>query len=212
MNKREERAVPIPLGDGGEALEGLYIAGVDADAVGIVVAAPHPLYGGSMDSPVVSEIAYAARAVGFASLRFNWRGVGASAGTVSGEAADADSDYRAALDQLLASVPGAAAAAGYSFGAAAAVRVGAREPRVRQLLLVAPPPALLDTAALADFKGDVLIAVGSDDPIAPAAELERLAASLPRARFEAIAGADHFFGRGLAEVGRAACAFLGNRR
>jgi len=210
MSKREERAVPIPLGDGGDALEGIYIAGIDADAVGIVVAAPHPLYGGSMDSPVVNEIAYAARAAGLASLRFNWRGVGASAGVPSGAAADADADYRAALAHLLATVPGAAVAAGYSFGAAAAVRVGGAEPRVRRLLLVAPPPALLDTAPLSAFRGDVLIAVGTDDLIAPADELERIAASLPRARFEGIRGADHFFSCGLADVGRVAGAFLGS--
>jgi len=101
MSKREERAVAIPLAGGTQALEGIYVAGLDADAVGVVVAAPHPLYGGSMDSPVVNEIAYAARTAGLASLRFNWRGVGASAGLPSGEATDADADYRAALDHLL---------------------------------------------------------------------------------------------------------------
>ena len=157
MRKREERAVAIPLEGGEQALEGIFIAGVDDDAMGVVVAAPHPLYGGSMDSPVVNEIAYAARKAGLASLRFNWRGVGASAGVISGEADDADADYRAALQHLLETVPGAVVAAGYSFGAAAAVRVAAGEPRIRRLLLLAPPPALLDVDALAAFAGDVLL-------------------------------------------------------
>ena len=84
MHGPKERAVAIPLEGGEQALEGVFVAGLDDDAVGVVVAAPHPLYGGSMDSPVVNEIAYAARKAGLASLRFNWRGVGASAGAISG--------------------------------------------------------------------------------------------------------------------------------
>jgi alpha/beta superfamily hydrolase len=211
MRKREDRAVAIPLGDGERALEGVFIAGLDDDAVGVVIAAPHPLYGGSMDSPAVNEIAYAARKAGLASLRFNWRGVGASAGEVSGEADDADADYRAALQHLLATVPGAAIAAGYSFGAAAAVRVAVGEPRVRRLILLSPPPALLDIDALAAFAGDVLLMAGDLDAIAPPAELERIASELPRATFAAIPHADHFFAAGLADIARITAAWLGAR-
>ncbi|MFQ5418506.1 MAG: serine aminopeptidase domain-containing protein [Myxococcota bacterium] len=202
MAKREERAVTIPLEGGELALDGLYIAGEDTDAVGVVVAAPHPLYGGSMDSPVVNEIAYAAREAGLASLRFDWRGVGASGGAASGDAAAAAADYRAALDHLTATVSGAVCAAGYSFGAAAAVRAAAGEPRVRRLLLLAPPPAFLDREALAAFGGEVCVAVGAEDALAPAAELEEIVASLRRGKFQSIPEADHFFGAGLAAVGR----------
>jgi alpha/beta superfamily hydrolase len=202
MRKREERSVTIPLADGERVLEGIFIAGPDDDAVGVVVAAPHPLYGGSMDSPVVNEIAYAARSAGLASLRFNWRGVGASAGAASGEAADADADYRAALGQLTQTLSGALVAAGYSFGAASAARVAADEPRVRRLLLVAPPPGMLDVDALASFPGSVLLVAGAADSLAPAGEIERIAAMLPNGRFTAIPGADHFFGVGLAQLGR----------
>ena len=54
-----ERAVTIPLADDGSVLEGLWLAG-GADGVGgAVVAPPHPLYGGSMDSPVVTELCWA---------------------------------------------------------------------------------------------------------------------------------------------------------
>jgi alpha/beta superfamily hydrolase len=209
MRKRDERTVTIPLEDGERALEGIFIAGLDDDAVGVVVAAPHPLYGGSMDSPVVNEIAYAARTVGLASLRFNWRGVGASAGTASGAAADADADYQAALGHLMETVPGAVVAAGYSFGAASAVRVAAGEPRVRRLLLVAPPPALLDTAALAAFAGSALLLAGAEDDLAPPSEIERIASELPRATFAAIPRADHFFAAGLADIARLTTRWLG---
>ena len=210
MRKREEHFVTIPLEGGEQALEGIFIAGADGDAVGVAVAAPHPLYGGSMDVPVVNEIAYAARTAGLASLRFNWRGVGASAGAASGDFADADADYHAALRHLVESVPGAVVAAGYSFGAASAVRVAPAEPRVRRLLLVAPPPSMLDVASLADFAGSVLLIAGADDSLAPAAELERIAAGVPRATFTAIPRADHFFSAGLADVGRIAAEWLGS--
>ena len=94
--RQEERMVAIALPEGG-SLEGIFIAGAPGSNQGAVIAPPHPLYGGSIESPVLNEIAYACGKAGLASMRFNWRGVGASTGTPSGEAADADADYRAAL-------------------------------------------------------------------------------------------------------------------
>jgi alpha/beta superfamily hydrolase len=210
MARGEERAVTILLdGEEGIALDGLFMASRDPDAGGVVIAPPHPLYGGSMDSPVVSDIAWACAKAGFASLRFNWRGVGASGGTSSGDADHARADYTAALAQLASTVPGRLLAAGYSFGAAAAVRAAAEEPRVRGLILVAPPPALLDRDALAARPRDVLILGGEHDEIAPAAALEEIAQELPRGRFVRIVEADHFFVAGLADVGREITKWLG---
>ncbi len=209
MARGEERAVTILLeGDEAVALDGLYMAGSDPDAGGVVIAPPHPLYGGSMDSPVVSEIAWACARAGLASLRFNWRGVGASGGTSSGDAEHARADYAAALAQLASTVEGRVLAAGYSFGAAAAVRAAATDPRVRGLLLVAPPPSLLDLSALEACPRDALILTGEHDAIAPPAALEAIAASLPRARFVKIDDADHFFGAGLTDVGAAITKWL----
>jgi alpha/beta superfamily hydrolase len=207
--KREERMVTIALDASGGVLEGLYIAGDDAECGGVVIAPPHPLYGGSMDSPVVSELAYAARAAGLASLRFNWRGVGASAGTPSGDVAAAVADYTAALDQLEASVAGPIVAGGYSFGAAAALLAGVRRVRVGRLLLVAPPPAALDASALASFPGDALVVAAQHDEIAPPRALADLTAGLERARLEIVPEADHFFGAGLGVISRFAGEFLG---
>jgi len=210
MARREERAVTILLdGDAGIALDGLYTAGSDEDAGGVVIAPPHPLYGGSMDSPVVTEIAWACSRAGLASLRFNWRGVGASGGASSGDAEDARADYVAAIAQLASTVTGRLLAAGYSFGAAAAALAAASEPRVRGLILVAPPPSMLDRAALATHPRNVLILTGEHDSLAPAATLEVIATELPRARFAQIKEADHFFGAGLAEVGKEITKWLG---
>jgi alpha/beta superfamily hydrolase len=203
----DERAVAI-VREGG-VLDGVFlgVAG-GAPAEGAVIAAPHPLYGGSMQSPVVNEIAYACQKAGIASLRFDWRGIGGSSGEPSGEARDADADYAAALEHLAETVPGDLLACGYSFGAAAALRAARHQPRVTRLVLVAPPPALLDAAALAKFVGRALIVSGEADAIAPAPELAALAARARRARFAAIPDGDHFFGSGLAELARELAAWL----
>jgi len=208
-----ERSATIPfLGSDGErgwALEGLLIPGPDAACEGAVIAPPHPLYGGSMDTPVATEIALACEKSGLTSLRFNWRGVGASAGEVSGEESEADEDYAAAFAHLAASVSGAVVACGYSFGAAAALRAAAGQPRIRRLLLVAPPPPLIDGAQLAAFPGRILVVVGERDGIASAAQLAQMLEPCPHARLEVVPGTDHFFMTGLAELGRAAASFLG---
>lgn len=199
----EERTVAIARRDApDEALEGVFRAG-DTEAVrGAVVAPPHPLYGGSMDSPVVNELAWAAARSGLASLRFNWRGVGASSGALSGEAEHADLDYGSALDQMAESVPGPLVACGYSFGAAAAVRAAGRFRRVDRLILVAPPPALIDPPALVAAERRMLVLVGAEDRLAPAAVLAEALAEADAIRLEVIPGADHFFTAGLAELGR----------
>ena len=212
VRRLDERMVSIEAPAG--ALEGVYVPArdadyrVDHDAGGAVVAAPHPLYGGAMDSPVVNELAHACAQSGFSSLRFNWRGVGASAGSPSGEAADADADFRAALAQLSETVPGPLLACGYSFGAAAALRVGRDEPRVERLILVAPPPALLPADPFARLPRPLLVLAAADDEIAPPGELEALVRAAPAGRLEVIPRADHFFMAGLAQVGQLSASWL----
>ncbi len=207
MAKREERAVAIPIGEGALALEGIYVAGASGVDAGAVIAPPHPLYGGSMDSPVVAEVAHACARAGLATLRFNWRGVGASAGAPSGESQHADLDYAAALEHLAATVEGPLAVCGYSFGAAAALRAAATSPRVRQAILVAPPPALLGSAALGAVRRALVIA-GEADAIAPPEALRALVAGSPGARLDVVPEADHFFGVGLAGIGRSVLRWL----
>ena len=205
VRRLDERMVTIEAPAG--PLEGVYVPArdadyrVDHDAGGALVAAPHPLYGGAMDSPVVNELAHACATSGFSSLRFNWRGVGASGGRPSGDAGDADADFRAALAQLAETVPGPLVACGYSFGAAAALRVGRDEKRVERLVLVAPPPALLPAEPFASLERPLLVLAAAEDRIAPPAELEALVRAAPAARLEVIPKADHFFMAGLAQVG-----------
>src|SRR5216117_3551162 len=91
---------------------------------GIVICHPHPLYGGDMDNPVVVRVAEVCRELGLATLRFNFRGVGASTGQ-HGQGRDERHDVTAALAHFASVLPSGAplGLAGYSFGAAVAARV-----------------------------------------------------------------------------------------
>src|SRR5262245_4028407 len=205
----QERMVTVARRDAaGEVLEAICLAPAAGEARGGVLVPRAALFGCSLDSPVLTELAYACTKAGLASLRFNWRGVGASAGAPSGVAADADADYGSALDHLAETLPGRLVAGGYSFGSAAACRAAATAPRVDRLLLVAPPPSLVAPEAIAASARRALVLVGEDDSIAPASALRAALDGKPHVRLHVIPHADHFFGEGLAEIARLAAAWL----
>jgi alpha/beta superfamily hydrolase len=171
--------------------------------VGVVVTHPHPLYGGDMDNPVVERIVEVCAARGLATLRFNFRGVGASSGRHEGGQAEQD-DIRASLAVLEETLGGGAslALAGYSFGAAVAAAVAITSP-VTGLALVAPPLRITDVQLPTEIAGPVLIVVGAEDQYCPPAALEIMHAQLPSATVVVIEGADHFFFGSLAALGDA---------
>lgn len=204
-----ERPATIRLPDtpglpAGAALDGLWLpARTEALRGGAIVAAPHPLMGGSMDSPVVTEIAMAASDAGFATLRFNWRGVGGSAGRPSGEMADADVDTTAALEFMRESVEGPILACGYSWGSLAAYRTCLEAPRVKQLVLVAPPPQLLERERLLRTRKRLLVVVGDEDGYVPLDALAGVVDGIETLSLVVLPGVDHFFMAGLAGLGKA---------
>jgi alpha/beta superfamily hydrolase len=86
-----------------------------------IIAHPHPLFGGTMDNKVVQTMARACVQAGWTTLRFNFRGVGESAGSHDEGRGEAD-DLRAILDQSCAAgTP--VCLAGFSFGAFVASNV-----------------------------------------------------------------------------------------
>jgi hypothetical protein len=165
---------------------------------------PHPRHGGTMHNKVVHRVAAVLHARGAATLRFNFRGVGRSAGSYDrgeGELADA----RAALRWLTARVPGVpVVAAGFSFGAWVAARLAATEPAVGTLVLVGPPVRVADFSPLQGLAVPKLVVQGDRDEVCPAADLEAvLPAWAPPLALRVVEGAGHFFDRRLAELGAA---------
>jgi alpha/beta superfamily hydrolase len=164
---------------------------------GAVICHPHPMYGGSMDNNVVEAIIVAMRRRGYATLRFNFRGVGASEGEYDGGEGEA-ADARAAVE-FLAAQPGidrgAIALAGYSFGAAVALRAGLGDSRVARVIAVALPVAAMDPGINSAAAKPVLLVSGDRDTYSPIPTLEQAMQKLGAgATLKVIAGADHFFG------------------
>jgi alpha/beta superfamily hydrolase len=188
---------------GGPRLEG-KLAVSDGSNAGLVLCHPHPLYGGDMENPVIVRAADVAREASLATLRFNFRGVGGSAGAYGHGEAEGE-DVTAALDVLADRMRGRArlGLVGYSFGAWVAARVTAGDPRVAGLCLIAPPLAMFDFAGLDGSRGAPLLVAGTRDPYCSVADLERLAARLPGAEAVMIEGADHFFFGKLFPLGEA---------
>src|SRR3989442_386300 len=90
-----------------------------------VVCHPHPQYGGTMHNKVVHRVAVTLLNLGAAVLRFNFRGVGKSAG-VYGDGDGELEDARAALGFMRGRYSGAREwVAGFSFGAWVAARLAA---------------------------------------------------------------------------------------
>ena len=102
-----------------------------------VIAHPHPLYGGTMDNKVVTTLARAFGEAGAATLRFNFRGVGATEGAHDEGRGEADDMVRVAQHarELHPGLP--LVLAGFSFGGAVATRASERV-EFKRLVLVAP--------------------------------------------------------------------------
>ncbi len=177
-----------------------------------VIASPHPAMGGSMTSPVIAELAWALTRAGHSTLRFDYRGVGASRGvsrhpagsTQIGDVGDEVEDLYKIADQLLATtgLP-SACAVGYSFGAKVVLEA-AGDPRISHLVLIAPPNKLADFSKVASIEKPLLVLFAHHD-----AYCDRAALKLPeQAKSDVIPHADHFFGRGLTELARTVAAWL----
>lgn len=190
------------LDSGGFKIQGLLSPGRGKGAV--VIAHPHPLYGGDMNNPVVLAVARAYQGHGYATLRFNFRGVGASEGAYD-EGRGEQEDVRAAVSYLREMGETPIDLAGYSFGAwvnaQAASGPGPGETMedtqtlsVRSLILVSPPVSVLDFSFLKENKKIALILTGDRDDIAPPAMVQQHIPLWNRdALFTVISDADHFY-------------------
>jgi alpha/beta superfamily hydrolase len=217
-----ERMTVIPAPQGAGSLEALRQGG----ALGgprsgpVLVCPPHPRLGGSMDSAVLAELVWCLGRRRHPTLRFNYRGVGASQGAIALPPLPSTSpvdlsplvdDAGAALAELLASTSArTVGVVGVSLGALVAARLAVCSAVVDRVLLVSPPVGVVRaidddrTRTLLAENGERLarIVVGQNDPWAPAEGVsERLCA---RGAIFVVEGGDHLFQRGLTEVARIA--------
>ena len=164
-----------------------------APAVFGVVCHPHPLYGGTMDNKVVHTVARAMIECGAPAFRFNFRGVGASAGAFDHGRGEAD-DLAVIVAEGRRRFPGAGLwLGGFSFGAFVALRAAAQV-APEKLVAVAPPVARFDLGEVVHPDCDWMLAQGDADDVVPSDEVLRWAAAQPRKpTLHVLAGAGHFF-------------------
>ncbi len=192
MNAQTER---LSLGGAAGAIEVLRdraAAGVP-EAGTAVIAHPHPLFGGTMDNKVVQTLARAFVACGYTAVRFNFRGVGASAG-VHDEGRGETEDFLSVVQQLAPEGP--LAIAGFSFGAFVASQATARlqpDRDIRRLVLVGTAASRFEVAVLPPALHErTLVVHGEQDDTVPLAAVMDWARpqSLP---VTVVPGGGHFF-------------------
>lgn len=173
-----------------------------------VILHPHPLYGGTLHNKVVHTLARGFAGLGVASVRFNFRGVGASAGQFADAAGETD-DALAVIEWVRARRPRDAIwLAGFSFGAYVALRA-ARTAGAAGLITVAPAVHLYDFSAIHLPSCPWLLVQGEDDEVVPVEAVRRWLVGLhPRPQAVFLPGIGHFFHQRLGEILAAQRQFL----
>ena len=168
-----------------------------------VVCHPHPLYGGTMDNKVVTTVARAMHELGIPTVRFNFRGVGRSAGTFDAGVGETD-DAATAADWGAARWPGRRLIiAGFSFGAYVALRL-AQQREAAHLVTIAPPMALFDFSSMRPPHCPWLVVQGdADDVVDPHQVIDWVEGLEPRPTLVVMPGVGHFFHGRLQELGDA---------
>jgi hypothetical protein len=185
----------IRIGSGAISLDGRLSIPAGATS-GAVVCHPHPQYGGSMENDLVIALTEALGGAGFATLRFDFRGVGASGGTYDdgrGEVNDVQAAAGLLRDRLMAS---RVALVGYSFGSVMALRAGTADPGATAgVVAIAPPVRMIGLDFLAGVALPLAFVTGDRDQFCPLAALESARERFaPGSTLGLIPGADHFFG------------------
>ena len=174
-----------------------------------IVCHPHPLFGGTMHNKVVFRIARALNESGFAVLRFNFRGVGRSAGQHDGGLGEQE-DLRAAMDFITNRYPGAELwLAGFSFGAMVMWPVGCQDERARAIIAVGLPVSRHSFDASVSCDKPKLFVQGSLDEFGVPADLERFVEGLSQPQqLLIVEGADHFFEGRLSQLHKGVAEFI----
>ena len=164
-----------------------------------VICHPHPLYGGTMDNKVVTTVARALQETGMPTLRFNFRGVGASAGEFdqgAGETADAE----AVAEWGAARWPGRSLViAGFSFGGYVALRLAQRR-LPRHLITIAPAVQGFGASTAVPRCPWLVVQGDADEVVDPKAVINWVNGLAPKPRLVVLPGVGHLFHGRLREL------------
>lgn len=175
-----------------------------------VIAHPHTQYGGTLQTRPVAYIARALTGIGVAAVRFNFRGAGTSAGTFDEGRGEQD-DFRAVVDYAADRWPQVPIwAVGMSFGSWVALSAGAKDPRVTQLVAIAPPVDRYDYAAAITAGKPVFLIHGEADELISVKLVRRFYGQLSEPReLVVIEDADHMFDGRVSILAEAVADLLG---
>lgn len=197
--------VPGPSGPLETVIEAPPAPVTDAFAV---ICHPHPLYHGTMNNKIVHTLSRGVAGLGRPAVRFNFRGVGGSAGEYGGAIGEA-ADLRAVIEWARARWPAAELwLAGFSFGGYIALSTAATVAPAC-LITVAPSIQRFDVSDFRPPDCPWLVVHGVDDEIVDFRAVADWAAGLrPAPTFRAMQDTDHFFHGRLVRLRETAIAFL----
>ena len=190
MNPKPLRHVDLYSSAG--RLEAIYRELQDPAGVA-VVCHPHPLGGGTLHNKVVFRTARGLEGANVATLRFNFRGTGASGGRHDEGEGELE-DVNAAIEWVKKKHPGKKLfVGGFSFGAWVSSRAACERPDVDAVFLIGTPVNKYDFGYLRHCEKPMLFVHGTQDEHGDVAKLEKLVPLVRNAESIIITGADHFF-------------------
>jgi alpha/beta superfamily hydrolase len=158
-----------------------------------VICHPHPQFGGTLHNKVAHTLAKVFAELGLAAVRFNFRGVGRSAGAYDngrGETADLQAVIGWVQDR---NADGELWLAGFSFGGYVALRAAADQP-IQQLITIAPPVNRFAVDVVTAPRCPWLLIQGENDEIVPSDAVLSWAKGLPDPpAIEVVPDGDHLF-------------------
>lgn len=130
-----------------------------------IICHPHPLHGGTMHNKVVTTTAKACQQQGYATVRFNYRGVGGSSGSY-GDFIGEIADLETVIAWVMETVPHAKLSlAGFSFGAFIAASVADKMSDIDWLISIAPAVNHANFSALTKTTAPWLVVQGEADEV-----------------------------------------------
>ena len=180
-------------------VETLYRDLQDPAAVA-VVCHPHPSGGGTLHNKVVFRAARGLESANVATLRFNFRGVGASGGKHDGGEGELE-DVNAAIEWMKWKHPGKKLiVGGFSFGSWVATRAACERADVDAVFLIGTPVNKYDFSYLRHCEKPMLFLHGTQDEFGDVSKLEKVVQNIRNAESVIVTGADHFFTKQLEAV------------